>query len=169
MNPQVEQRLSEAGLSERIAGAAYNVARQYGVDPSDVEQEIVLAVLEQYTKDPGFLDQTDAYVVSKGVWMARNTLKRQAVQMWNHEVEDTETEEGTPLLDLTGEYDPWETESLELALANAYDELGDADKGILTGMYEGLNRREIGQAVGLSHTTVNNHIPAIAAAVRAHL
>jgi DNA-binding NarL/FixJ family response regulator len=47
--------------------------------------------------------------------------------------------------------------------------LGDTDKGILTGMYEGLNRREIGQAVGLSHTTVNNHIPAIAAAVRAHL
>jgi DNA-directed RNA polymerase specialized sigma24 family protein len=169
MNPQVEQRLSEAGLSKRIAGAAYNVARQYGVDPSDVEQEIVLAILEQYTKDPAFLDQTDAFIVNKGAWMARNTLKRQAVQMWNHEVEDAETEEGTPLLDLTGEYNPWYAESLELALADAYDELDDTDKGILTGMYEGLNRREIGQAVGLSHTTVNNHIPAIAAAVRAHL
>jgi DNA-directed RNA polymerase specialized sigma24 family protein len=156
-------------LTPRIKGAAYNVATQYSVDPEDVEQEIILAILEEYTKDPTFLDQTDAYIVNKGVWAARNVLKHQAVQMWNHEVEDAETETGTPLLDLIGEYDPWEAESLELALSEAYDELNPTDQGILSGMYAGLNRREIGKTVGLSHTTVNNHIPAIAEAIQAYL
>jgi DNA-directed RNA polymerase specialized sigma24 family protein len=169
MTEEARRRLSQESLIDRIKGAAYNVAVQWNADPEDVEQEIVLAILEEYTKDPNFLNQTDAYIVNKGAWMARNVLKRQAVQEWNHEVEDVETETGSPLLDLVGEHDPWAVIDLDLALNTAYDELGEVDRGIVAGMYEGLNRREIGQKVGLSHTAVNNHIPAIAEAIRAHL
>jgi DNA-binding NarL/FixJ family response regulator len=164
-----DERLSSESLNNRIKGAAYNVAMQWNVEPDDVEQEIILAILEEYANDPDFLNQTDAYIVNRGAWMARNALKRMAVQEWNHEVDDAETEAGTPLLDLVGEYNPWTTVDLEAALANAYDELSATDQGILSGMYAGLNRREIGQQVGLSHTSVNNHIPAIAQTVRAHL
>jgi DNA-directed RNA polymerase specialized sigma24 family protein len=169
MTEEARRRLSQESLLDRIKSAAYNVAMQWNADPEDVVQEIVLAILEEYTKDPDFLNQTDAYIVNKGAWMARNALKRMAVQEWNHEVEDVETETGTPLLDLVGEYNPWAAVDLGLALNTAYDELGEVDRGIVAGMYEGLNRREIGQKVGLSHTAVNNHIPAIAEAIRAHL
>ena len=166
---ELEARLSEESLSKRIKGAAYNVAMQYGVEPDEVEQEIVLAILEEYTKNPDFLNQTDAYLVNKGAWVARNVLKRQAVQMWNHEVEDDDTETGTPLLDLIGEDDPWTATDLQLAIILAYDELDTVDQDILYGLYEGRNRREIGEMVGLSHTSINNHIPAIAETIRAQL
>lgn len=159
-----DQRLGQAGLAGRIRGAAFNVAAQWNVEPEDVEQEIILAILEEYASDPAFLDQADAFIVNRGAWAARDHLRRMAAQEWNHEVEDA-------IPDLVGEAnpDPWATVDLEAALASAYDELNATDQGILFGVYQGMTRREIGKAVGLSHTSVNNHVPAIAEAIRAHL
>lgn len=164
-----DERLSSESLNNRIKGAAFNVAAQWNTDPEDVEQEIVLAILEEYANDPNFLNQTDAYIVNRGAWAARDHLRRMAAQEWNHEVDNEETDTGTPLLDLAGEINPWATVDLEAALASAYDELNATDQGILFGVYQGMTRREIGKAVGLSHTSVNNHVPAIAEAIRAHL
>lgn len=167
-------------MSKRIAGAAYNVARQYGVDPADVEQEIVLAILDEYSKNPAFLDQADAYIVNKGAWMARNVLKRQAVQMWNHEAEEPDDEReynghifngvnDLTFLDVVSGRDSQEAVDLAVALKTAYSKLDSTNQTILSGMYEGLTRREIGQAVGMTHAGINWRIPKLAEVIQAQL
>ena len=163
-----EQKLSEAGLSKRIAGAAYNVARQWNADPDDIEQEMVLAILERYASDASFFDQTDAYIVNAGAWAVRDALRRQARQ-WNNEVEDADTVEGTPLLDLAATDDPWGAVVLEMALEQAVEGLDEVDQQIIAGMFEGYSSREIGEMTGISYRTVYNHLPQIAEAVRAQL
>lgn len=159
-----DERLSSESLNNRIKGAAFNVAAQWNTDPEDVEQEIVLAILEEYANDPNFLNQTDAYIVNRGAWAARDHLRRMAAQEWNHEVEDA-------IPDLVGEAnpDPWATVDLGLAIGAAYDELGPVDREILVCVYRGLSRREIGQAVGMSHAGVNWRVSGIAEVVRAYL
>jgi len=159
VNKEAEARLAEQSLTHRIGGAAYNVATQWNVDQGDVEQEMILAILEQYTLDPDFLNQTDAYIVNKAAWAVRDALRRQARQ-WNNETENYETFTGTPLMDLLAdEVNSTDLMELQATFAKAYDELEETDRAILTSLYEGYTYREIGAMVGgLSQTSVANRI-----------
>lgn len=50
-----------------------------------------------------------------------------------------------------------EEQELYEALHNAIDELCDIDRRILTLFSQGLSEREIGEKVGMSQKTINNH------------
>jgi len=154
-NPLLER------LTPRIRGAAHNVARQYGADPDDVEQEIVLAILERYAENPDFLNQTPAYVVNHGAWRARDALRREAVQS-SRCLEDApvgDDPDGPTLLDLAAATNPWPEVELRVAveqvLARALDR---QSRRIALSLAMKCEIREIAEALRVAPNTVRNRI-----------
>lgn len=164
-----------AELQKTIRGAAHNVARQWNVDPDDVEQEIVMGILEAFTKDPDFLDQTDSYIVCRGVWAARRTLQKQARQ-WNRETEalvvdhngakvyqQCRNDEFSLTLTTIGESNPWPTVERGLVSEFILSKLNETDRAILTALASGFKVKEVAEIVGVSLRTVHNRRHAIKA------
>lgn len=143
-------------LADRIAGAAYNVAREYGKDFDDVRSEITLAILEEYASDPTFLDQSVAYIVNLGAWRARDTLKRECVQFVNRTVDGDAPVApggGDTLLELQADGD-WAQVEFSFAVEQALQSL-DAENAQIARMYAGgWNAQEIADALEIGRRTV---------------
>jgi DNA-directed RNA polymerase specialized sigma24 family protein len=147
-----------SALSRRIDGAAGNVSRQYGADFDDVHSEIVLGILETYAEDPSFLeDNTDAYVVTCGVWSARDHLRRECNLYYNRTVDGdapARDGDGDALLDLVPAEGDWSEVEFGLAVETALEEL-DAEDARIARMYAGgWNAQEIADEVGIGRRTV---------------
>lgn len=135
-------------LMPRIKGAAHNIARQRGTDPDDVEQDIVLAILERYTQEPEFMDQTAAYIVQHGAWKASGYVKK------SDRVEDHDVyADFGPAVTATN---PWKQVDLRLDLQQVMAGLSERDQQIAVGLTEGYTPREIGPSLGISYRTVYN-------------
>jgi len=146
---------NDSALADRIRGAAYNVAREYGADPDDVESEIVLAILEQYADDPEFLEQADAYIVNFGAWRARDVLKRECNLYVNRTVDgDAPTaDDGATLLELLSSSD-WAEVEFGFAVEQAMETLDDRDAQIARMYAGGWSAEEIGEKVDCARRTV---------------
>ena len=147
-----------ADLMARIRGAAHNIAFQYHADPDDVEQDIVLAILERYAGEPGFLQQTDAYIVNFGAWRARDMLGRQTRQH-NREIEDEPLgdDDGATVLEMV-EVDSWPEVEMGMAIRQALAGMDEQDRQICNGLAGGYSTREIAPAVGVCLKTVYNRM-----------
>lgn len=155
-SPKTPQDLTgDTPLADRIRGAAHNIAFEYGADPDDVESEITLAILETYADDPEFLNNTEAYIVNRGAWRARDVLKRECNLYVNRTVDgDASTaDDGATLLELLpGE--TWAEVEFGFAVEQAMEALDDRDAQIARMYAGGWNASEIGDAVGCARRTV---------------
>ncbi len=156
--PQADNNPLE-NLLPRIRGAAHNIAPQYGADPDDVEQEIVLAILERYAQEPAFLNNKPAYIVNHGAWRARDVLRR---LLGYHETRATDLfdsyEGDEPDKTALFADDPWPAVSLGLAIKHALATLSEENRHIARGLAAGYSAREIGPAIGLHWRTVYNRM-----------
>ena len=144
-------------LMPRIRGAAHNIARQRGDNPDDVEQEIILAILERYTVEPEFLDQTAAYIVQHGAWKASGYV-RMSDRIEDHDV----YADFGPAVTSTN---PWRGVDLRLDLQQAMAGLSERDQQIATDLAAGYTPREIGPDLGISYRTVYNRMHRMADAM----
>jgi len=148
-------------ISPRIKGAAYNIARRYDrldqVD--DVEQEITLAILEHYIEDPGFLSQSDSWIVNWGATAARwQILNAMGREKWESQDEGADDENGDGLLERVPAEDAYESATLALAVEQALAGLDAQDQQIVHLLAAGKTPREIGPAVGLHWKTIYNRM-----------
>jgi len=156
-SPKTPQDLTgDTPLADRIRGAAYNVAREYGADPDDVESEIVLAILEQYAEDSEFLDQTDAYIVNLGAWRARDVLKRECSLYYNRTIDGDApaADDGATLLELLPGDASWAEVEFGFAVERALENLDAQDEQIARMYSGGWNASEIADEVGCARRTV---------------
>jgi hypothetical protein len=155
--------LKLSSLEKRIRGAAHNIAFEYGADPDDVESEITLAILEEATRTPSFLDRPDNQIVNLGAWRARDWLRREYTQYYNRTVSDDplydeEPAGGMTLLDLAATDDPWAFVELSAEVWERLAGLDEQNRTIATALAAGFNPREIGPALGISYRTVYNRM-----------
>lgn len=148
---------NDSPLAGRINGAAVNVAREYGIDSDDVRSEITLAILEAYADDPDFLaDNTIAYVVSRGVWRARDALKREYNLYYNRTV-DGDAPAGddgdATILELQTDGD-WSEVEFSLAVETALESLDPEDAQIARMYAGGWTASAIADEVGIGRRTV---------------
>jgi DNA-binding NarL/FixJ family response regulator len=146
-------------LSPRIKGAAHNIARQRGDNPDDVEQDIILAILERYTQEPEFLDNTAAYIVQYGAWRASGYVKM------SDRIEDHDVYADVGPAVTTA--NPWEQVSLKLAIEQAMAGLSERDQQIAAALSAGYKPHEIGTDLGISRRTVYYQMRQIAEALSA--
>ena len=163
-----EAAVLSPNVSRRIKGAACNIARTFGADPDDVEQEMVLAILERDNRlrKTGFLDQSPAYIVNYGAWRARDFCRHNSMVPSQHEIEDDPLypDGAITFLDNLPD-DPWETAVTALDFDQALEALDEQTRGIAWGLAAGHTVRGIGEIVGCSRTTVSTRKPRIAAAL----
>ena len=156
-------------LALKLRGAAHNLAFELGTEPDDMEQEIVLAILERFASDSTFLDNTDAYIVSHGVWKARDAVRMarrrtHADQAWTYDDED-DADRNIGLA-----VDPWAEIDHDLSLPPAYISnprkfvadvitgLEESDRQIAQQTMGGLSPRQIAPSVDLHWRTVYNRL-----------
>jgi len=146
--------LSES-LQDRIRGAAFNVAREYGADAEDVASMITLAILEKHVEDPAFLEQSDAYCVNLGAWRARDKL-RKACSRENREIPGDEplADDGATLLDLQPADWTWREAELQLVVRRALADLSERDREIAARYAGGWSADEIADELDCSRRTV---------------
>jgi DNA-directed RNA polymerase specialized sigma24 family protein len=160
-----------APLTPRIRGAAHNVARRYGADPDDVEQDLALAILEAYAADPDFLAQAPEAVVNYAANRAGWQHRKAALHAARTGLEDRPIghDPAAPtLIEAFAGTDPWPGVERCLDVEEALANLDARDRRIAAGLAQGFSAREIAPLVGCSFRTVYNRMGGpIAAALAA--
>jgi hypothetical protein len=73
--PHLDWQRIEA-LSSQINVIARHWAARTGCEVGDIEQMMTLAIAEQAAQQPGFLDQTDNYILTRGSWRAVDAVRK---------------------------------------------------------------------------------------------
>jgi RNA polymerase sigma factor (sigma-70 family) len=156
-------------LEERLNYASYRYCAS-GLEPQDVKQNMVLAIIEQAEIEPDFLDQKPAYIFQKAVWkgaqrqidygVAYNKyvgdLERRTdkLEEYIEPIELVVSEEPTP------EQDALEKETLN-HLLTAIRDLEEKDQTIIAMTYQGYKGKEIAKKLGVTSATISQHRKAI--------
>jgi len=142
----------------KLRGTAHNIARRYGADPDDIEQDLVLIILEAYTTDPEFLSQPDQaiinYAANRAGWQARKEATRPLTPSYRQALAQEPTTAN-----------PWPAVARRLDIEAALATLAPRDRRIATALAQGYTPREIADALSCSFKTVYNRKPVIAAAL----
>ena len=159
----------EGPLAAAIRGAAVNVAVRNNVDPDDVHQDIVLAILEKFAAEPKFLEQADSYIVYWGAWGAQQSIRAERCRTSKDKPLDPgEVHFASPsnpyeeiLADLAD--DPWEDVNAGLDLPSSdmagwtrevVATLDEQNRQICEDWMDGKSARQIGPRVGVHFQTV---------------
>lgn len=163
---RLEEVLSK--LEKRISQASYRYSG-YDLEPEDVRQNIILAIMEQADKDPEFLDQSPNYIYQAAVWRVRNN--RKAIQTRNRYISPApisamsingDDDEPMDILEIyedstpNPEQETIETEKLN-QIIQAIRSLDDTHRKIVSMIYAGYKGCEIAEDMGISPSRVSQH------------
>jgi DNA-directed RNA polymerase specialized sigma24 family protein len=148
------QRDRIAGLHPLIRRRAeYTSYRHYqGRAPAeDIFQEANLAICQKALADPTFLEQTDSYVATAGIWAAQDASGRAL-----------KYEPPTLLDDDTGLADtiaaPETDLDLSIAVREALDGLDGTARTVATMLMQGYRKAEIARHVGIERQSIPWHV-----------
>lgn len=149
-----EQRDRIAGLHPLIRRRAeYTSYRYYQghIPADDIFQEANLAICQKALADPTFLEQTDSYVVTAGIWAAQEAARRAL----KHEPPTLLDDDDGPAGTLTA---PEADLDLSLAVREALDRLDDTARTVAAMLMQGYRKSEIADRLGIRKQSIAWHV-----------
>jgi RNA polymerase sigma factor (sigma-70 family) len=140
-------------LSPRLQAIAWHVADELaGYRPEDAYQDMLLTLTEQARREPDFLEQKDAYILSKCSWEIRN--KAESGRVYGKYVE-SEGEEFELLSDkMPGPEQAVEARELITSLRRVVDGLPVKDKMIVSLLVIDCTPAEIARRLKVSRSAI---------------
>jgi len=170
-------------LEPRLTAIAKKISTYGPIEWEDLYQTMLKGLLERNMVDSNFFEQTDAYILKYGEFMARHSAQKARVYLkyvdeegFEIDPEDGSEEESYSLDLMVGreriqasiENVERTTETSELcdAILEGCDELSETNLQIITLLYMGYKKVEIAKELGISKPAVTQRIQTIASTLQ---